>query len=68
MRSVIIIWAPLATLTITGLIVAFFRQGEYNWNFVLKFVIIGVLIGQVGELFALIQMTIKRKKTAVRMI
>ncbi len=31
------VWASLAILTIIGIIVALFREGDYNKNFVLKF-------------------------------
>lgn len=65
MHSVSVIWAPFVTLGIIGIIVALFREGEYSWNFVLKFAIIGILIGMVGELVAFIQRTKERKKNSV---
>ena len=52
------IWGPLVLSGIIGIIVAFFRDGDYDWNFVIKFPVIGILIGMMGELFAFI----KRKK------
>lgn len=65
MHRVSVIWAPFVTLGIIGIIVALFREGEYSWNFVLKFAIIGVLIGIVGELVAFVQRVKKRKKNSV---
>lgn len=46
------VWGGITTGGIIGVVAAFFREGNYDWYFVLKFVIIGVLSGVVLELLS----------------
>jgi len=53
------IWGGLTGGGLIGVIAAFFKEGSYNWYYVAKFAIVGVLIGLFADILSRIGKKIK---------
>jgi hypothetical protein len=43
------IWGGFTVGGIIGIVAAFFKEGKYDWSYVAKYAIIGVLVGFIAD-------------------
>lgn len=56
------VWGALTGGVLIGIIAAFFREGKFDWFFVSKFAIVGILLGVAAELLGKISDRSKQKR------